>query len=430
MTLTLKKTVCPPRAAMMSIEEIRRCFPALARTHNGYPVAYFDGPGGTQVPQIVVEAMNDYLYHHNANTHWAYPTSEETNAIIDSAQNVLADFLNASPTEIVFGANMTTLTFHLARALSHGYRPDDEIVVTELDHHANIAPWRTLEKECGVKVRMVKMIPETAELDWDDFSRQLTRRTKLVAIGAASNALGTINDVKRAGEMAHSLGAKIFVDAVHYAPHGLIDVRDWNCDFLACSVYKFYGPHIGILYGQRDLLSSLNFPKLIPDPDSAPERAEIGTQNHEGIAGAAAAVDFLASLASGATRRERLRAAFEQLHERGDALVTRLWNGLREIEPVRLYGPPPGTRTPTVAFTVNGLSSIDVAKELAEQGIFLSHGDFYAMTVVERLCQTPHGLVRAGCACYTTSQEVDRLLAGMRGFSRSGGVDAYRQTFQ
>src|SRR6266496_4880727 len=416
MTLTLKKTVCPPRAAMMSIEEIRRCFPALARTHNGNPVAYFDGPGGTQVPRIAVEAMNDYLYHHNANTHWAYPTSEETDAIIDSARSVLADFLNAGPTEIVFGANMTTLTFHLACALGRGYDRNDEILVTELDHHANIAPWQALEKERGVKVRMVKMIPETGELDWDDFSQQLSGRTKLVAIGAASNALGTVNDVRRAAKMAHSSGAQIFVDAVHYAPHGLIDVRDWDCDFLACSAYKFYGPHIGILYGRHDLLTSLDFPKLVPASDSAPERAETGTQNHEGIAGAAAAVDFLASLAAGATRRERLRAAFRQLHERGDALVAQLWNGLREMERVRLYGPPPGTtRTPTVAFTVNGLPSIDVAKKLAERGIFLSHGDFYAMTVVERLGQAPHGLVRAGCACYTTSEEVDRLLASVRG---------------
>jgi cysteine desulfurase family protein (TIGR01976 family) len=318
----------------------------------------------------------------------------------------------------VFGANMTTLTFHLARALSHGYKRDDEILVTELDHHANIAPWRTLEKEIGAKVRIVKMVPETGELDWNDFSRQLTRRTKLVAIGAASNALGTINDVHRAGEMAHSSGAQIFVDAVHYAPHALIDVRDWNCDFLACSAYKFYGPHIGILYGRHELLSSLDFPKLIPAPDSAPERAETGTQNHEGIAGAAAAVDFLASLAPGSTRRERLDGGLAQLHERGDALITQLWNGLREMDGVRVYGPPPSTaRTPTIAFTVNGVPSIEVAKKLSERGVFLSHGDFYAMTVVERLGQAPHGLVRAGCACYTTSEEVNRLLAGMRGLS-------------
>src|SRR5437867_9832845 len=224
MPVALKQPGTSTGAGIISIDQVRECFPALARTHNGFPIAYFDGPCVTQVPRAVVEAMNDYLYHHNANTHWAYPTSEETDAIIDSARSVLADFLNASPPEIVFGANMTTLTFHLARALGRGYERDDEILVTELDHHANIAPWRTLEKECGVKVRMVKMIPETGELDWNDFSRQLTGRTKLVAIGAASNALGTINDVKRAGEMAHSLGARIFVDAVHYAPHELVDV--------------------------------------------------------------------------------------------------------------------------------------------------------------------------------------------------------------
>jgi len=416
MSVALKQRDSSSRTAINSVEEIRRCFPALTRAHNGYPVAYFDGPGGTQVPHRVVEAMNDYLYRHNANTHWAYPSSEETDAIIDSARSVLADFLNASPAEIVFGANMTALTFHLARALGRGYERNDEILVTELDHHANIAPWRALEKERGIKARMVKMIPETGELDWDDFSRQLSRRTKLIAIGAASNALGTINDVRRAAKMARSLGAQMFVDAVHYAPHELIDVRDWDCDFLACSAYKFYGPHIGIVYARHELLSSLDFPKLIPAPDSAPERAETGTQNHEGIAGAAAAVDFLGSLAPGTTRRDRLRAAFQQLHQRGDALLTRLWNGLREMERVCLYGPPPGTmRTPTIAFTVNGLPSIDVAKKLAERGVFVSHGDFYALTVVERLGQAPHGLVRAGFACYTTSEEVDRLLAGVRG---------------
>jgi cysteine desulfurase family protein, VC1184 subfamily len=402
-------------SAVTSTEEIRQCFAALARIHNSYPVAYFDGPGGTQVPRTVVAAINEYLYHHNANTHWAYPTSEETDAIIDSARDVLADFLNAVPNEIVFGANMTTLTFHLARALGREYGRDDEILVTELDHHANIAPWFALEKECGLKVRMAKMIPETGELDWDDFSRQLAGRTKLVAIGAASNALGTINDVKRAAEMAHSVGAKIFVDAVHYAPHELIDVRDWNCDFLACSAYKFYGPHIGVLYCRRDLLESVEFPKLIPAPDSAPERAETGTQNHEGIAGAAAAVNFLASLASGTTLRSSLQSAFRQLHDRGKALIGELWNGLHEISHIQLYGPPlTAVRTPTIAFVINDVPSIDVAKKLAERGVFVSHGDFYATTVVERLGQAAHGLVRAGCACYTTQEEVDRLLAGVR----------------
>jgi selenocysteine lyase/cysteine desulfurase len=201
---------------------------------------------------------------------------------------------------------MTTLTFHLARALGRNWRPGDEIVITELDHHANVAPWRALETERGLTVRVVRMQPETGQLDWQHFSEQLTARTRLVAVGAASNALGTITDVRRAAELAHALGAQIFVDAVHFAPHQLIDVQGLDCDFLACSAYKFYGPHIGILYGRKELLTALDFPKLAPAPNDPPERAETGTQNHEGIAGASAAIDFLASLVEGETRRERL----------------------------------------------------------------------------------------------------------------------------
>jgi cysteine desulfurase family protein (TIGR01976 family) len=408
-----------PAAKLASIQKIRGQFPALQRTHRDHAVAYFDGPGGTQVPRAVVEAMGDYLYHHNANTDWAFPTSAETDAIIENARHALADFLHASANEIVFGANMTTLTFHLARALGRRFGQGDEIVVTELDHHANVAPWRALEKERGIKVRVARMIAETGQLDWDDFERVLNGRTKLVAVGAASNALGTITDVRRAAAMAHSFGAQIFVDAVHYAPHALVDVREFDCDFLSCSAYKFYGPHIGILYGKHDLLAALDFPKLIPAPDDAPERAETGTQNHEGMAGAAAAVDFLASLAPGGTRRERLRLAFEGLQQCGDELVTRLWEGLSAIEGVRLYGPPPGTpRTPTIAFTVESVPSTEVAIRLTEQGVFVSNGDFYAKTVVERLGQARDGLVRAGCACYTTSDEVARLLDGVRAVSR------------
>lgn len=410
-----------PQAAttIASTAEIRTHFPALERQHNHLPVAYFDGPGGTQVPRAVVETMSDYLYHHNANTHWEFPTSAETDAIISDARQTLADFLNAAPHEIAFGANMTTLTFHLARALGRGYARGDEIVVTELDHHANVAPWRALEKERGVTVRTARMIPETGQLDWDDFSRQLNERTKLVAVGAASNALGTITDVRRAGEMAHAAGARVFVDAVHYAPHSLVDVAALDCDFLSCSAYKFYGPHIGILYGKGELLASLDFPKLIPSPDTAPERAETGTQNHEGVAGAAAAVNFLASLAAGATRRERLSAAFDALHQRGSDLTTRLWNELSAIDGVRLYGPAPGApRTPTVAFTVERVSSTEVARRLAGRGVFASNGDFYAMTVVEKLGRSAEGLVRAGGACYTTAEEVERLIEGVKEIAR------------
>lgn len=414
------ETIDIQNAATMPIAAIRERFPALERTHNGFPVAYFDGPGGTQVPRSVVEAMSNYLYHHNANTHWAYPTSEETDAIIEQAREVLADFLNASSNEIVFGANMTTLTFHLARALGREYKPGDEILLTELDHHANIAPWRALEEERGVKVRTVKMIPQSGQLDWDDFSRQVNRRTKLLAIGAASNALGTINDINRAVNLAHSLGAQVFVDAVHFAPHELIDVQEWDCDFLGCSAYKFYGPHIGILYGREDLLASVDFPKLVPAPDTAPERAETGTQNHEGIAGAAAAVEFVASMGTGASRRDRLRSAFDTLHSRGSDLLAQLWNGLTSIDDVQIYGPAlDAPRTPTTAFTVDGVSSADVAKKLAANGIFASHGDFYASTVMERLGRSEDGVVRAGCACYTTSDEIDRLLSVLREYKSS-----------
>lgn len=401
--------------SVASPAKIRAHFPALARSHAGHPVAYFDGPGGTQVPRQVVDAMADYLYRHNANTHWAYPTSAETDALIQAAREALADFLGASPAEVVFGANMTTLTFHLARALGRGWRPGDEVVATELDHHANIAPWRALERDYGLRLRLARMLPETGTLDWDDLERCITERTRLVAIGAASNALGTISDVRRAIELAHRAGALAFVDAVHLAAHAPIDVRALDCDFLACSAYKFYGPHIGVLYGKRDRIESLDAPRLDPAPDDAPERLETGTQNHEGIVGAAAAVDFIASLAAGASRRERILAAVSAFHARGAALVRRLWEGLGALERVRLFGPPPDQpRTPTVSFVVDGIPSVEVARTLAEYGIFVSHGDFYAATVVERLGHARDGLVRVGCACYTTEEEVDRLVGRMR----------------
>jgi cysteine desulfurase family protein (TIGR01976 family) len=403
------------RTGVRTTEEIRAHFPALERRHAGFHVAYFDGPGGTQVSRPVAEAIADYLYHHNANTHWAYPTSAETDEAIEYARAALADFLGAQPAEIAFGLNMTTLTFHLARALGYQYGPGDEIVVTELDHHANVDSWHALARERGVTVRVVKMLPETGQLDWDDLESAINKRTKLVAIGAASNALGTINDVRRVADMAHARGALIFVDAVHYAPHALVDVRALDCDFLGCSAYKFYGPHIGVLYAKRDLLDSIDFPRLAPAPDYAPERAETGTQNHEGMLGAAAAVDFLASLASGDTRRARLQSAFDALHARGAALARQLWEGLASIQGVRLYGPPPDARrTPTIAFTVERYPSREVSRALVERGVFASHGDFYAATVLERLGLTEDGLVRAGCACYTTAEECERLIETVR----------------
>jgi cysteine desulfurase family protein (TIGR01976 family) len=399
-----------------SIPDIRRQFPALAREYRGHPVAYFDGPGGTQVPEAVVDAMRAYLLHHNANTHWRYPTSQETDRLLAESRRALADLLGADPGEIAFGANMTTLTFHLGRALGRGWGPGDEIIITELDHHANVAPWRALERERGVTIRVVPFVPATGQLDWPALERAFSPRTRLLAIGAASNALGTVSDVTRACALARDAGALAFVDAVHYAPHALVDVRAIGCDFLACSAYKFYGPHVGVLYGRRARLEALDLPKLAPAPDTAPERVETGTLNHEGIVGAGAAVDFLAALGgTEGTRRERLARAFAALHRRGQELLERLWRGLEATPGVRLYGPDPGLpRTPTAGFTVAGRTTDDVATALAEVGVFVSNGDFYATTVAERLGLTAHGLVRAGCACYTTTDEIDRLVAGVR----------------
>jgi cysteine desulfurase family protein (TIGR01976 family) len=314
---------------------------------------------------------------------------------------------------------MTTLTFHLGRALGRGWGPGDEVVVTELDHHANVAPWRALERERGITLRVVPVVPERGELDWAALERSLSSRTRLLALGAASNALGTISDVTRACALARAAGALSFVDAVHYAPHVLVDAPAIGCDFLACSAYKFYGPHVGVLFGRRERIEALDVPKLAPAPDSAPERLETGTLNHEGIVGAGAAVEFLASLAPAGARRERLARVFGALHERGEGLLQRLWRGLEGVAGVSLYGPPPGRpRTPTVGFTVARRTTDEVAGALADEGVFVSNGDFYATTVVERLGLGAGGLVRAGCACYTTAEEVDRLVEGVRRLAR------------
>jgi cysteine desulfurase family protein (TIGR01976 family) len=400
---------------VLSTEAIRAQFPALERVHAGHPVAYFDGPGGTQVPRAVGEAMLDYLHYHNANTHWAYPSSEETDRMLLEARNVMAVFLNGQASEIVFGQNMTSLTFHLARGLGMAWGPGDEIVVTALDHHANRAPWERLTLERGVAVRVVPFDPSSGELDWEAFDALVGPRTRLVAIGAASNALGTISDVTRACRMARTRGALSFVDAVHYAPHAVVDVAAIGCDFLACSPYKFYGPHMGVLWGRADLLAEVPVAKLAPAPDTAPERLETGTLSHEGMVGSAAAVSFLAAIAPGRlSLRVALGDAMAELHRRAHALFTRLWDGLGELPGVTRYGPPPARpRTPTLGFTVRGHPAEAVARHLVTRGLFCSHGDFYAASVVERLGLAEVGLVRAGIVCHTTEAEVDRLVAGV-----------------
>ena len=422
-----------PRVA--PLDTVRALFPSLERQHRGQRIAYFDGPGGTQVPLSVVSAMRDYLLHHNANTGWAYPTSEETDALLAGARQATADFLNALPSEVAFGNNMTTLTFHVARALGAAWGPGDEIVITDLDHHANVAPWRRLERERGVKVKSVGVSLETGQLDWTSLERALGPRTRLLAIGAGSNALGTITDVAAAARLAHAAGALVFVDAVHYAPHALVDVRALDCDYLACSPYKFYGPHAGVLYGREALVAALDVPRLEPAPDWPSERLETGTQNHEGIVGTGAAIEFLASLAAGMDpdprhgstapvrksadavsrlRRLHLEATFSELHRRGEVLFERLWIGLAAIPGVTMYGPLPGQpRTPTVAFTLRHHAAIDVARHLAERAVFVSHGDFYAATIIRLLGQAEQGVVRAGCACYTSPDEIERLIIGV-----------------
>lgn len=402
-------------------ESIRGAFPALARVHAGQPVAYFDGPGGTQVPQVVVDAMANYLLHHNANTAWAYPTSEETDTLIWSARTAMAAFVNGAPEEISFGNNMTTISFHVARALARGWSVGDEVIVTELDHHANVAPWQAVAQERGVVLKWLPFDLESSRLRLDLLPALISPRTRLLAIGAASNALGTISDVATAAAITHAVGALVYVDGVHYAPHVLPDVAALGCDFFACSAYKFQGPHLGILWGRASLLNALDVPKLEPAPSEAPDRLETGTQNHEGIVGAGAAVRWLASL-SGATGplRSQLASTYEALRLREAALFERLWNGIGVIPGVTRHGPPPGTpRTPTLAFTLAARPARDVAVHLASEGCFVSHGDYYAATVARRLGVTEEGMVRIGAACYTTAAEIDRVVAGVAGFARA-----------
>lgn len=399
------------------MESVRPQFPALRRVHAGHAVAYFDGPGGTQVPQSVVDAMADYLLHHNANTHWVYPSSQETDALLMDARQVYAAFFNAPGPEFVsFGQNMTTITFHVARALARQWTAGDEIVVTELDHHGNVDPWRDAAEERGLTVRTVPLAADGVSLDMEALAGLLSSRTRLLAIGAASNAIGTISDVTTATRLAHGHGALVYVDAVHYAPHELVDVQAIGCEMLACSSYKFYGPHQGILCSPPDLMASLRLPRLRPAPSTPPDALETGTQSHEGIVGAAAAVRFLASIAAPvaddpAALRRGLIASYAALHADAQALTRRLWDGLGEIGGVTRHGRPAGEpRTPTVSFTVAGRTSHEVAAALVRDGLFVSSGDFYAQTLVQRLGHGDDGLVRIGCACYTTAAEIDRLL--------------------
>lgn len=408
------------------ITEIRSHFPAL---RSG--AVFFDNPGGTQVCQEVIDAVCGYYQGANANTHGAFATSQRSDALIAQARDAFADFLNAhTSSEIVFGPNMTTLTFSISRALGRHLDAGDEIIVTHLDHDADIAPWLALE-ERGAVVRWVDIHADDCTLDMAEFEKHLSARTKIVAVGGASNAVGTINDLKTIIGLAHLAGATTFVDAVHLAPHAPIDVQDLDCDLLACSAYKFYGPHIGVLYGKYDLLERLQAYKVRPAENQPPYKFETGTQNHEGIAGALAAVNYLAALGekygapfasqfkSFSGRRWSLKIALAVIKQYEQGLFAGLIRGLGEIPDATIYGITDFARfdfrTPTVAFTLAGKTPRQVAEQLGRAGIYVWDGNYYARALMERLGLEEHGgAVRVGLAHYNSVDEVERFLQVMK----------------
>lgn len=401
---------------------IRAQFPALAQEVNGQPAVFFDGPGGTQVPRRVIDAISDYLTHHNANTHGAFATSRRSDEHIDAARAAMADFLNCDPDEVVFGPNMTTLTFAFARAFGRELQPGDEIVLTRLDHDANFAPWKALEEQ-GAVIRIVDIDVEDCTLDMADMARAIGPRTKLVAVGYASNAVGTINDVAEITRMAHAAGALVYIDAVHYAPHGPIDVRALDCDFLACSPYKFFAPHMGTLYGKREHMERLRPYKVRPASDAAPDRWETGTKNHECMAGVTAAIEYLAELgrklAPATDRREALLNAMQAIRDYERELSTKLVAGLVDIPGITFYGiSDPArfdSRTPTVAIRKEGRTPHELAEFLGERGIFCWDGNYYALNLTERLgVEESGGMLRIGLVHYNTPEEIDRLLAALQ----------------
>lgn len=415
---------------MLDVESLRRQFPALQRPQEGRIPVFLDGPGGTQVPQRVIEAMVQYLTTCNANHGGVFTTSQESDRVLASAHAAMADLLNApSPDEIIFGANMTTLTFHLSRALGRVLRRGDEVLVTRLDHDANVTPWVLMARDAGATVQYVDIHPEDCTLDLDDLRHKLGPRTRLVAVAGASNAVGTIHDVRTISSWAHEAGARVFVDAVHLAPHGPIDVQKWGCDFLACSAYKFFGPHVGVLWGKRELLEDLPAYKLRPVPESLPDRWMSGTQNHEGLAGVAAAVDYLAEIgarhpvhrASFPTLTGRpllLHAALAAIQEYEAGLANQLLEALAERPRFKVWGIRDrhrlAWRVPTIAITAEDQTPEPIAKHLAARRIYVWCGNMYALGLTERLnLEHRGGFLRIGLVHYNTFEEIDCLLAAL-----------------
>lgn len=423
-------------APSIDLSPLRSQFPALQEADaHGRLYVYFDGPGGTQVPRRVIEAMSDYLVHANANHGGHFITSHRNDDIIDQTRADMADFFNA-PTarEIVFGANMTSLTFSFSRAIGRVLHPGDEIIVTHLDHDGNIAPWAVLEEK-GIIIKWADFKPENCRLDLDHLASLLNAKTKLVAVGYASNAVGTINPIAKIAQMVHAAGAWLWVDAVHYAPHGPIDVQRAGCDFLVCSAYKFFGPHVGVLWGRLDLLEQLAAYKVRPSENTPPHKFETGTLNHEGLAGVSSAIDYLAevgrnygsqlnSIANNARnrytdRRRELKQAMDAIVAYERPLFVYLLTEIQKISGTRIYGITDpiefDQRCPTLAFTRKGFRPSQIAEYLGNQGIFVWDGNYYALAVTERLgVEDSGGMVRVGLAHYNTKEEIDRLIAALK----------------
>jgi cysteine desulfurase family protein (TIGR01976 family) len=424
----------------LDLAPIRTQFPALEQTVNGHPAVFLDGPGGTQVPLRVINAISDYLRRDNANTGGAYETSRRTDAMIAEARAAMADFLNCAADEVVFGPNMTSLTYMMSRAIGRELGLGDEIVVTWLDHDANVSPWLQMAEDRGVTVRWAEIHEEDCTLDLDDLASKINSKTKVVAVGYASNAVGTINPVRKIVGMAHAVGALAYVDAVHYGPHGLIDVAELDCDFLVCSTYKFFGPHMGVLFGKREHLERLRPYKVRPLTDASPNRWEWGTLNHECIAGIGACVEYIAEVGREVptfpkrrerwgtqteehSRRAAIVGSFGAIHRYERGLMERLIAGLKEFSKLKIYGITDPARfderCPTLAVRVVDQSAeqtpLALANKLGERGFFTWDGNYYALNLTERLdVEKSGGFLRIGLVHYNTAEEVDRLLAGLR----------------
>jgi cysteine desulfurase family protein (TIGR01976 family) len=411
---------------LFDVDWVREQFPSLNMKVNGHAAAFLDGPAGTQVPRQVMEAVQNYFLTANANTYGAFATSRRNDEMILAARAAMADFFNCAPDEVAFGQNMTTITFALARAIGRELKAGDEIVVTTLDHDGNVAPWRALEEK-GVVVRQVDIHEADCTLDLEDLKRKITAKTKLVAVGYASNIVGTINPVAQITKLAHDAGALMFIDAVHYAPHGTIDVKELDCDFLVCSPYKFFGPHMGTLYGKREHLQRFKPYKVRPATNVSPESWETGTQVQELIAGTIAAVDYLAGLGrhcdpAAKSRREALLAAYRATVPYERTLLTKLVAGLQAIPGMKIYGIMDPKRfeerCATLSFRLGEHHPTEIAKFLGDRGIFTWDGNFYALNLSERLgVEEKGGVLRVGLVHYNTAEEVDRLLVAVGEYS-------------